>query len=80
MALPAIAARAAGWPDDESIRHDGDLWKADLPRESGDRAGRVRHDSHIESTHGDQVKAVRVVSQNGDNKVVDMDLAGPVAR
>ncbi len=32
---------------------------------------------NIESTHGDQVKAVRVISQNGDNKIVDMDLAGP---
>jgi len=31
----------------------------------------------IEKTHNDQVKAVRIVSQSGNKKTVDMDIAGP---
>src|SRR6266446_4359490 len=62
----------------ENIGHDGDLWKADftarIPAPEQVVYNAIRN---IESTHSDQVKAVRVVSQNGDNKVVDLDLAGP---
>jgi hypothetical protein len=62
----------------ENIDHDGDLWKADFTARIPAKE-QVVYDAirNIESTHGDQVKAVRVVSQNGDNKLVDMDLAGP---
>ncbi|MDO8434900.1 MAG: hypothetical protein Q7S58_21075 [Candidatus Binatus sp.] len=62
----------------EDIRHDGDLWKADFTARIP-APEQVVYDAlrNIESTHGDQLKAVRVISQNGDNKVVDIDLVGP---
>jgi len=62
----------------ENIGHEGDLWKADftarIPAPESTVFEAIRN---IESTHSDQVKAVRVISQTGNTKVVDMDIAGP---
>lgn len=61
----------------ESITHDGDMWKADftarIPAPEQTVFSAIRD---IEKTHSDQIKAVRVVSQTGNKKTVDMDLAG----
>jgi hypothetical protein len=62
----------------ENITHDGDIWKADftarIPAPEQTVFDAIRN---IENTHSDQVKAVRVVSQSGNKKTVDMDIAGP---
>lgn len=62
----------------ENITHDGDLWKADftarVPAPEPTVFNAIRD---IENTHNDQVKAVRIVSQSGNKKTVDMDIAGP---
>ncbi len=62
----------------ENIGHDGDLWKADftarIPAPEPTVFDAIRN---IESAHSDQIKAVRVISQTGNSKVVDMDIAGP---
>ncbi len=62
----------------ENITHDGDLWKADftarIPAPEQTVFNAIRN---VESTHSDQVKSVRVVSQSGNKKTVDMDIAGP---
>lgn len=62
----------------EDITHDGDLWKADftarIPASEQTVFDAIRN---VENTHSDQVKAVRVVSQSGNKKTVDMDIAGP---
>src|ERR1700719_5271797 len=61
----------------ENITHDGDIWKADftarIPAPEQTVFDAIRN---IENTHSDQVKAVRVVSQSGNKKVVDVDIAG----
>jgi hypothetical protein len=61
----------------ESITHDGDMWKADftarIPAPEATVFSAIRD---IEKTHSDKVKAVRVVSQAGNKKTVDMDLGG----
>lgn len=65
----------------ENIGHDGDIWKADftarVPAPEPAVFGAIRD---IENTHSDQVKGVRVVSQNGNEKTVDLDLAGPAGQ
>jgi hypothetical protein len=62
----------------ENIGHDGDVWKADftarIPAPEETVFDAIRD---IEKTHNDQVKAVRIVSQSGNKKSVDMDIAGP---
>src|SRR5271169_1961629 len=62
----------------EDITHDGDVWKADftarIPAAEQTVFDAIRN---VENTHSDQVKAVRVVSQSGNKKTVDMDIAGP---
>jgi hypothetical protein len=62
----------------ENITHDGDLWKADftarIPAPEQIVFDAIRN---VENTHSDQVKAVRVISQSGNKKTVDMDIAGP---
>jgi hypothetical protein len=62
----------------ENITHDGDLWKADftarIPAPEQTVFDAIKN---VETTHSDQVKAVRVVSQNGNKKTVDMDIDGP---
>ena len=62
----------------ENITHDGDLWKADftarIPAPEQTVFDAIRN---VENTHSNQVKAVRVVSQTGNKKTVDMDIAGP---
>ena len=73
----AHRARAAGIIA-ENITHDGDVWTADMtarvtaPEDTVYKAIR-----DVQNTHSDQVKAVRVVSDSGNTKVVDMDLNGP---
>jgi len=62
----------------ENIGHDGDVWKADftarIPAPEQTVFDTIRN---VENTHSDQVKSVRVVSQSGNKKTVDMDIAGP---
>ena len=62
----------------ENITHDGDMWKADftarIPAPEQTVFDAIRN---VENTHSDQVKAVRVVSQSGNKKTVEMDIAGP---
>src|SRR5713101_5605746 len=62
----------------ENITHEGDLWHADftarIPAPEQTVFDAIRN---VENTHSDQVKAVRVVSQSGNKKTVDMDIAGP---
>ncbi|HEY9158997.1 SRPBCC family protein [Candidatus Binatus sp.] len=62
----------------ENIAHDGDIWQADftarIPAPEQTVFSAIRD---IENLHNDQVKAVRVVSQSGNKKTVDMDIAGP---
>jgi Polyketide cyclase / dehydrase and lipid transport len=62
----------------ENITHDGDVWKADftalIPAPEQAVFDAIKN---VENTHSDQVKAVRVVSQSGNKKTVDMDLAEP---
>jgi hypothetical protein len=65
----------------EDITHDGDVWKADftarIPAPEQTVFDAIRD---VEKTHSDQVKSVRVVSQNGNKKTVDMDIAGPAGQ
>jgi hypothetical protein len=60
----------------ENITHDGDLWKANftarVPAPEQTVFDAIRN---IENTHSDQVKAVRVVSQSTNKKIVDLDIA-----
>lgn len=60
----------------ENITHDGDVWKANftarIPAPEQTVFDAIRN---IENTHSDQVKAVRVVSEAGNKKTVDMDIA-----
>ena len=62
----------------ENITHDGDIWKADftarIPAPEQTVFDAIKN---VENTHSDQVKAVRVISQSGNKKTVDMDIAGP---
>ncbi len=62
----------------ENISHDGDIWKADftarIPAPEQTVFTAIRD---IENLHNDQVQAVRIVSQSGNKKTVDMDIAGP---
>ncbi len=62
----------------EDITHDGDVWKADftarIPAPEQTVFDTIRN---VENTHSDQVRSVRVVSQSGNKKTVDMDIAGP---
>src|SRR5260370_31617338 len=62
----------------ENITHDGDLWKADftarIPAPEQTVFDAIRN---VDTTHSDQDNAVRVVSQSGNKKTVDMDIAGP---
>ena len=62
----------------EDITHDGDVWKADftarIPAPEQTVFDTIRN---VENTQSDQVKSVRVVSQSGNKKTVDMDIAGP---
>lgn len=62
----------------ENITHEGDVWKADftarIPATEETVFNAIRN---IENTRSEQVKAVRIVSQQGNSKTVDMDIAGP---
>jgi hypothetical protein len=62
----------------EDITHDGDIWKADftarIPAPEQTVFDAIKN---VENTHSDQVKAVRIVSQSGNKKTVDMDIEGP---
>jgi polyketide cyclase/dehydrase/lipid transport protein len=62
----------------ENITHDGDVWKADftalIPAPEQTVFDAIKN---VENTHSDQIKAVRVISQNGNKKTVDMDIAEP---
>jgi hypothetical protein len=62
----------------ENIVHNGDTWSADftarIPAPEPAVFDAVRD---IEKSHSDQVRSVRVISQQGDTKTVEMDLAYP---
>jgi hypothetical protein len=62
----------------ENIAHDGDLWHADFTaRIPAPEQTVFTTIQNIENTHSDQIKAVRVVSHDGNKKTVEMDIAGP---
>ena len=62
----------------ENIGHEGNVWKADftarIPAPEQTVFAAIRD---IENAHNDRVKAVRVVSQSGNKKTVDLDIPGP---
>jgi hypothetical protein len=62
----------------EHIVHDGDTWTADftarIPAPETAVFDAVRN---IEKSHSDEVRSVRVISAQGDSKIVDMELAYP---
>ena len=62
----------------ENIAHEGDVWKADftalIPAPEQTVFDAIKN---VENTHSEQIKAVRVISQNGNKKTVDMDIAEP---
>ncbi|HVN64363.1 MAG TPA: SRPBCC family protein [Candidatus Binataceae bacterium] len=74
--LQARRAQQAGLLS-ENITHDNDKWKADftawIPAPEETVFDTMRQ---VEKAHNDHVKAIHVVSQTGDSKTVQMDLAG----
>jgi Polyketide cyclase / dehydrase and lipid transport len=73
----AHRARAAGIVS-QNITHDGDTWTADMQARLPAPLDAVYNAmADVQNLHSSQIKAVRVVSQNGNTKVVDMDLNGP---
>lgn len=65
----------------ETIDHKGDTWNADFTaRIAAPEAqvfGAIRD---VEKAHSDQVKSVQVISQNGNEKTVEMQVAGPAGQ
>jgi uncharacterized membrane protein len=73
----AHRARAAGLIS-QNITHDGDNWTADMQARIPAQIDSVYNAmSDVQNLHSSQIKSVRVVSQNGNTKIVDMDLNGP---
>ena len=73
----AHRARAAGIVS-QDITHNGDTWTANMQARIPAPIDAVYNAmSDVQNLHSSQIKSVRVVSQNGNSKVVDMDLNGP---
>jgi carbon monoxide dehydrogenase subunit G len=62
----------------ENIEHKGDTWNADFTARIGAPEGQV-FDAirNIEKAHSDEIKSVQVISQAGNEKTVEMQVAGP---
>lgn len=65
----------------EHIEHSGDLWSAHFSA----RVPAPEHDvfaaiEHVEDSHSESIKRVTVVSQEGNKKVVEMEMAAPAGR
>ena len=62
----------------ESIEHQGDAWTVDytarLPAPAKTVFGAIEH---IENSHSDSIRSVKVLSQNGNRKVVELTMNGP---
>jgi carbon monoxide dehydrogenase subunit G len=65
----------------ETIVHQGDTWKADFAARIGAPQQQV-FDSikDVERAKSDQVKSMQVISQNGNEKTVEMKIAGPMGQ
>ncbi len=62
----------------EKIVHNGDVWTADFSaRIPATEPAVFDAIKDVEKSQSDQVKSVKVVSERGNTKVVDMELAGP---
>lgn len=65
----------------EDIKHVGDLWSAHftarIPAPEPDVFGAVEH---VEDSHSESIKRVTVISQEGNKKVVEMEMAAPAGR
>jgi hypothetical protein len=73
----AHRARAAGIVS-QTITHTGDTWTADMAARLPAPVDSVYNAmADVENLHSSQIKAVRVISQSGNSKVVEMDLNGP---
>jgi len=71
------SARKAGLLS-ESIEHDGDTWHADFTARLAAPQKQV-FDAirNIEKAQSDEIKSVQVISQSGNQKTVEMQVAGP---
>ena len=62
----------------ESIEHQGDAWTVDytarIPAPATAVFGAIEH---IENSHSDSIRGVKVLSQNGNRKVVELTMNGP---
>lgn len=65
----------------EKIVHEGDTWKADFAARIAAPQQQV-FDSikNVERAKSDQVKSLQVISDNGNEKTVEMKLAGPMGQ
>ncbi|MGH7815545.1 MAG: SRPBCC family protein [Candidatus Binataceae bacterium] len=72
----SLRARRAGLIS-ENIVHEGDTWKADftarIPAPEAIVFATMRD---VEKAHNDHVKSVKIVSESGNSKTVQMDLSG----
>src|SRR5271156_2925118 len=70
------SARKAGLLS-ESIEHDGDTWHADFTARLAAPQQQV-FDAirNIEKAQSDEIKSVQVISQSGNQKTVEMQVAG----
>ncbi len=65
----------------ENIVHQGDTWVADFTARIGAPETQVFDTiKDVERTKSEQVKSVRVISQTGDEKTVEMQIAGPAGQ
>ena len=65
----------------ENIEHHGDTWNADFIARIGAPEAQV-FDAirNVEKAHSDEIKSVQVISQNGNQKTVEMQVAGPAGQ
>ncbi len=70
-------ARKAGLVS-ESIEHEGDTWHADFTARLAAPEQQVFDAIRdVEKAHSDEIKSVQVISQSGNEKTVEMQVAGP---
>src|SRR5258708_5167854 len=62
----------------ENIVHNGDEWQADfVARVPAPEKSVFDAIKNVENTHSDEIKDVKVLSQNGNEKTVEMEIEGP---
>jgi carbon monoxide dehydrogenase subunit G len=65
----------------EKIEHQGNLWTADfVARVRAPEPSVFAAIRDIEKSHSDAVKSVKVLSQSGDTKTVEMEMNGPAGQ